>query len=127
MAIILQFIEKELAKAENTYSRVQASPEQKIVIDQLAELLSKHTGMPKLPMKGFLWKAMRDWQLKHNTACHAVLELPYAERLKKVAEMLTILEENYLSKVLKNSIDQYRLKRAIDAAFTHYQSIAPKW
>ncbi len=126
MAVALQFIEKELIKAENDYSRVQASPEQKIVIDQLAELLSRYTGMPKLPMKGFLWKAMKDWQLRHNTACHAVLELPYAERLEKVKEMLTILEENYLSKVLKRSVDQYRLKRAIDAAFSYYHSIAPR-
>ncbi len=125
MAVTLQFIEKELAKAETDYSKVQASPEQKTVIDQLAELLSRYTGMPKLPMKGFLWKAMKDWQLKNSMTCHAVLEMPYAGRLRSVREMLTILEEKYLRKVLRHSTDQYRLKKAIDSAFIYYQSIAP--
>ena len=124
MSIKLDFRTTDLKEAEKDYSRLQISSKQRQVIDQLADLLCQYTSMPKLPMKGFLWKAMKKWQEIHEQPCTVVLSLPYSDRLEKVQEMLTILEEQFLRKVLKSSSDNDKLSKAIKTAFEYYKEIS---
>ena len=123
MAVSLIFKKQELMEAENDYSRLKVAPKQRIIIDQLADLLSKYTGMSKLPMKGFLWKAMKTWQQEYGQRCDTVLSLPFLERLEKVKQMLAILESQYLQRVLRHPNDHEKLSKAIQAAFDYYKEI----
>ena len=123
MATILSFQKAALQKIADEYSRIQATPEQRAIIDQLADLLCQYTGMSKLPMKGFIWKAMKTWQQTYHQPCSSVLVLPFNERAKKVKEMLQILEEQYLSRILRDPIDRTRLSQAIKAAYEYYKQI----
>jgi len=105
----------------NELERIQANPVQKEIISHFAKIISSQISVPEIAVKGFLWKALRDWQLENGMTI-AETEIGHgssrSERIKQADDILQLLNK-MLTKVIKKE-ESASLTLALDECLTYY-------
>ncbi len=80
----------------------------------------KYVPMHKIAMMGFIWKAMKDYQIQEKRTVADVAASDPETRIKETGKIFNILE-NYLIRILKRSEDKNKLHDAIYNGFEFYK------
>lgn len=116
----IQFIHSSIEKAEDYYKTIHIAPEQRTIIDSLIPLLSPHLPISDRAMKGFLWRVLKDYQMKRHMALTESANLSPKERIEGLIEILKMLKEA-LTRVLINQEQELKLDDAISKVITFYK------
>ncbi len=118
MRIILSYtINFDIEALKNTvinYAKVKYTTEQSKLIEEISFVLCKIIQIPETAMKGIVWNALREWQLKNNKTIAEIAKLSIAKRLNAVKEIFY-----YGNKILKKMLKHPKSKNEIilDIAF----------
>jgi hypothetical protein len=96
------------------YAKVKYTTEQSKLIEEISFVLCKIIQIPETAMKGIVWNALREWQLKNNKTIAEIAELSIAKRLNVVKEIF-----HHGNKILKRMLKHPKSKNEIilDIAF----------
>ena len=89
----------ELNPAQDPFSELSLTPEQRQMVDLFAQMGHKRLGISPVPWRGFVWKAVRAWQQKHRSHLESLADASPEERWKHAKE----LKEIFLSLILAAS------------------------
>lgn len=115
------FNQEAITEAEEDYSKLQVSAEQRPIIEGVANVLSNYVNISKIALKGFIWRVVKDWQKKHSKAASEIATMNPEDRVKNIGEMFDMLND-YLAKILRSSDQKAALSEAIDDGFEFYKS-----
>ncbi len=110
-----------LKNTGSKYEKVKYTPEQSKLIDEISKVLCIIIQIPEIAMKGIVWNALREWQLKNKKTIAEISKLSIARRLNAVKEIF--YQGN---KILKSMLKQPKSKNeifldiAFEKAFKYY-------
>ncbi len=110
-----ELIEKE----EEDFRRLKLAPEQRAIVEQMADVLNQYLSFSKLATMGFIWKSVRDWQVKYSRSIAELATSTPEDRVRSVREMTDVLA-SYLIRVLKRTQDEDQVKKACDSMYDFY-------
>ncbi|MFX0123103.1 MAG: hypothetical protein ACFFAE_05655 [Candidatus Hodarchaeota archaeon] len=110
--------------SEDQYRKIITDEIQRQIIDDFAAIISEEISVKQMVVKGFLWRALREWQKQHEIT---ILETERGdgstpeERIKQASEILNICLSDM--KVLVE--DEFQaletgIKRALEHYIIHY-------
>ncbi|MCY3413483.1 MAG: hypothetical protein INQ03_17715 [Candidatus Heimdallarchaeota archaeon] len=114
------FQRHKLEEGEDYYQTVALEASQYEVVDTIAKIMSEYTEINLLPMKGFIWKALHDWQVSAQIPIADVVSMKPEQRIEMVGEIFDFLSK-LLESFLLNSSDSSKLDTAIKNAYDHYK------
>ncbi|RMG37367.1 MAG: hypothetical protein D6732_06850 [Methanobacteriota archaeon] len=117
MAMI--FKQELIAKEEEDFKRLKLAPEQRAIVEQMADVLNQYLSFSKLATMGFIWKAVRDWQVRYSRSIAELSTSTPEDRIRSVREMTDGLA-SYLIKVLKRTTDEEQVRKACDSMYNFY-------
>lgn len=118
MRIILSYninFDKEALKhTEEDYENIDCTANQSKLIEEISIFLCLIIKIPESAIRGIVWNALRDWQLKNNKTIAKIAEMPIGKRLNAVKEIFYIGR-----KILKRMLKDPKAKSEIiiDIAF----------
>ncbi len=115
------FNSSAILKEEEDYKKLNLAPEQRAIVEQLGAVLNNYLELSKLATLGFIWKSIRDWQVKYSRSISELSNSPPQDRLASVKEMSETLKI-YLIKVLRRTEDENTIKRAVDSMYRFYSA-----
>ncbi|MHA2253931.1 MAG: hypothetical protein ACXAD7_26495 [Candidatus Kariarchaeaceae archaeon] len=120
------FKEVELEKIEKDFSRISLAPEQRGIVDGIAEIMSQFLDISKLALKGFCWKAIQNWQVINQKDLAELSQASPEERLQHTESMFQKIGTD-LHTVLHNRADENKVDTAVNQGFEFYkQSFAKR-
>ena len=110
-----------LKNTGNDNGKVDYTSEQSKLIDEISAVLCMIIQIPEATMKGIVWNALREWQIKNNKTIAEITELSVAKRLNAVKEIF-YHGNKFLKKMIKQpkSKNEIILDIAFEKAFKHY-------
>ncbi|MFX0037889.1 MAG: hypothetical protein ACFFCY_04220 [Promethearchaeota archaeon] len=112
---------KALKNTGSGYGKVECTSEQSSLIDEISAVLCMIIQIPETSMKGIVWNALRDWQIKSNNTIADIMTFSIAKRLNAVKEIF-YHGNKILKRMLKHpkSKNEIILDVAFEKAFKHY-------
>lgn len=101
------------------YEKVELPKEYRELMDGISRIISPFVDMSDMAIRGFIFRAIIEWQKRKKSKVAVVLDLSLQERQQMMKEGLGILDE-ILAGVLKTPSDKQKLKKAIDSAYSAY-------
>jgi len=116
-----------LKNTGNDYANIKYTSEQSKLINEISAVLCVIIQIPEAAMKGIVWNALREWQLKNNKTIAEIAKLPIARRLNAVKEIF-LLGNKILKRMLKQpeSKNEIILDIAFEKAFKYYLNYISK-
>ena len=118
MSIILSytinFDLEALKNTENEYINIKFSIEESELIQELSNVLCEIIKIPKLAMRGIIYKAISDWQTKNNKVINDIEKMLIGKRLNTFKEIFNI-GRSILKNMVNDPISQCDIM--IDIAF----------
>ncbi len=116
-----------LKTTEAEYIKVKYTPDQSKLIQEISTFLSIIIQIPETAIKGIVWNALREWQVKNNKTIADIAKLPITRRLNAVKEIF-LLGNKILKSMLKQpeSKNEIILDIAFEKAFKYYLNYISK-
>ncbi|KKM60642.1 hypothetical protein LCGC14_1539800 [marine sediment metagenome] len=114
LSYTINFDKEALKNAEKDFKHVKLTTEQLKILQELTKFICEIIKLPEIAIRATIWKALKEWQIKHNKAIEEIPELPVELRLNTIKEIFTI-GKNLLKKMVKDSKDKCDI--IIDIAF----------
>ena len=105
---------------ENQYKKIITDEIQRKIIDDFATIISEEISVKKMVIKGFLWRALREWQKRHKITILDTEKTSRStpeERIKQASEILDICM-NEMRELVED--ETQALETGINKALTHY-------
>ena len=115
----LEFKKVEIEKVEKDYEKLQLTSEQRELISQSAKLYLKYIPVSEMAIKGFISRAMREWQIQNKIDMKETLAWPLEKQIRLTSEVIAIMKE-MMTKILIKS----EMEPALDAAFNEVFNFA---
>jgi glutamine amidotransferase-like uncharacterized protein len=116
----------DVKKAADEYEKVELPKEYRELMDGLSKIMSPYVEMGDMAIRGFIFRAIIEWQKRKKKKVASVLDLSLKERQQMMKEGMGILEE-MLAKILRTPADKQKLKKAIEVGYSTYlQKLIPK-
>jgi len=124
----IQFIKKPIKDAEHlaklfsteeNYKRLHITPEQRLFIEDLANMLIEFLPIKEMAMRGFIIRAAKNWQLKNRKQVSESMNWGRKEKLNFGMELMSAIfteltrtlvqpeQEQELEMVLAEAIEMY--------------------
>ena len=58
------FQSSKIEEAENDYSRITLAPEQRGIVEGIANIMSQYVEISQVALRGFIWNAITKWQME---------------------------------------------------------------
>ena len=118
---------ESLKTTEAEYIKVKYTPDQSKLIQEISTFLSIIIQIPETAIKGIVWNALREWQVKNNKTIADIAKLPITRRLNAVKEIF-LLGNKILKSMLKQpeSKNEIILDIAFEKAFKYYLNYISK-
>ncbi len=109
--------------SNNEFERIFIDETQKEIAENLALFLSEKTSIKKMVIKGFLWRALREWQKEHKMTIldtETGLGSTSDERIKQATDIFSKCKNQmkYLVEDDPNALK--RLENSFDEALNFY-------
>jgi hypothetical protein len=103
-----------LENTKEDYEKVNLTEEQSRIIHEISRFLRQFIKLPEITMKGIIWNALKEWQIKNNKTIAEISELPMGIRLNTIKGIFCMG-----NKMLKTMLKQPKNKSEIivDIAF----------
>ena len=101
-----------------SFSELVLSDEQRELVEVFGELGSERLGISPVPLRGFLWKAAREWQQRNQAVLATLSSSTPEERLKGAEEVAQLLLKRMLNAFPEEKHDEVR--RAVEAGLATY-------
>ncbi len=92
MTVKPEFIKSEIELAERDYERLTLDPMQREKVGQLASICIKYVPIPEMAMKGFISRAMREWQVENRANFKDTLNWSKNEQIKLAKDIFEIVK-----------------------------------
>ncbi len=117
----IKFDSSAIEKEERNFRQLSLTKDQRNIVEALAEGLIQKIEISKLAAMGFMWRAVREWQVTNSMTLAQLEVSPPKERMLAVRQMSEIVK-GYLINVLRNSEDENTVRRAADSMVSFYIS-----
>jgi len=81
LTFAINFEEKAISDLELDYVKLIIKPEQLKMIHDISKAICKQIDMPILAVRATIWRALRDWQIKHNKPISDIVCMSPADKL----------------------------------------------
>ena len=109
-----------IEKTEKKFKEVDVTGEIGKVVDNLSNIISEYIGMRSLAVKGFFWKAIKQWQQDNQWEVKELFDMSTKQRNSELADILLLFEES-LKDVLDDPEEKMELKEAILESFEDFK------
>lgn len=79
---------KAIEAAEKEYQNVQPQQEQKKIIDELTEIVSRYIAISELAIKGMILLGIRKWQMEESRIIEDLIKMNPKDRIREVERMI---------------------------------------
>jgi len=110
-----------LRHTEEDYKNINCTIKQSKFIEEISTFLCFIIKVPESVIRGIVWNALRDWQLKNNKTIAKIAEMPIGIRLNAVKEIF-----HFGRNILKRMLNDPKAKSeiiidiAFEKAFKYY-------
>ncbi len=104
---------------EPSFSELVLSDDQRELVEVFGELASERLGISPVPLRGFLWKAAREWQQRNQAALATLNSSSPEERLKGAEEVAQLVLDRMLQAFPEEKHDDIR--RAVEDGLVTYR------
>ena len=120
----LEFKPKLVEEAEEYYKKLHVASDQKYIVVAIGKLISKYIPLPERPIRGFIWRTIREWQVKYKKDLGELSNMSPDDRVNAVVQIMEIFEftmkrilidkeqEPALEEAMKKTLDMYNEKFA---------------
>ncbi len=115
------FKQQLLQKEEEEFKKLTLAPEQRQIVTALGNVLIKFIDIPLAPTLGFIWRSIKDWQVKNKRSISELSNSSVNDRINSVHEMAENLK-GYLKRVLRSASDEQKIEEGVDKMFEFYKS-----
>ena len=84
----IHFDLKAIEAAEKEYQTVQPQQEQKKIIDELTEIVSRYITISELAIKGMILLGIRKWQMEESLLIADLIKMNPKDRIQEVERMI---------------------------------------
>ncbi|MFW9993344.1 MAG: hypothetical protein ACFFD4_14975 [Candidatus Odinarchaeota archaeon] len=118
----LEYDPQVLKKTEEDFNarKMHIDPTQFKIVKDFAGILHGYVDMNEMPLRGFIYLALRKWQIIESKPVSTVVTMEPEERMVVVSKMIEILRMQ-LHNVLQNDNQTEMLDEGLDAAFAYYK------
>jgi hypothetical protein len=114
------FSTNSLDQAKSDFNRVKLEADQSKILDDTAKIIEPHMEINSLALKGFMLRAIKQWQSAENMALGDLVTAKPEVRIKQMAAMFNNLK-GILTKALVKQTDKEAVEKAVDGAFENYK------
>lgn len=114
-----RFEQQALDESSAYFKRVRMNDEQKPIVEGIAQILQKTTGIEMLAVKGFILRTFKEWQMDNQKDVTYMASAEPEERIQ-IAGDLFIRFENKLKRILQSEEQQDLLHQAMLKALEFY-------
>jgi len=107
-------------EAEDYYKKIQASVNQNRIATSLAQIIVQYMPISERALKGFLWRVVQAYQMKHHVSTKKAEEITPSERIKALEEMFIMLKKE-LTRSLVDQAHESLLDEALNKAMSVYK------
>lgn len=120
----LKFKPNSVEEAEEYYKKLHVASDQKYIVVAIGKLISKYIPLPERPIRGFIWRTIREWQVKYKKDLGELSNMSPDDRVNAVVQIMEIFEftmkrilidkeqEPALEEAMKKTLDMYNEKFA---------------
>jgi hypothetical protein len=90
MTFSLNFEKNAISTLELDYVKVQIRPEQLKIINELSNLFSRELEIPVLALRGMIWNALKEWQIKNNKPTSEIVNMENAQKIIAVKQIFNL-------------------------------------
>ena len=114
MVISLKFDNEKVKKLEEDYSKIQVSPSQRAMVDQISRLLEPFLPLSLMAIKGNAWFSIKQWQEENKCSLEDIEKMPPQDRGKAAMDLFNLGKERVVRLLVHPDEEQ---KRLIDEAY----------
>ena len=115
------FNQQLLQKEEEDFRKLTLAPEQRQIVEALGKVLIQFIEIPLMPTLGFIWRAIKAWQMKYKRSVSELSTSDTEDRVNSVYEMTQTLKV-FLKKVVRSEEDSVKVDDAVNKMFNFYKS-----
>ena len=109
-----------IKEVEAYYKKVQASASQNKIATNLAQIIDQYVPISERAIKGFLWRVVQAYQVKHQLTTQKAEDITPNQRIKALEEMFMMFKEE-LTRSLVDQEHEPLLNEALDKAMSVYK------
>ncbi len=117
------FNKASIEKEKQAFQKLTLAPEHRVIVDDVAKIVLQHIEIDPLALRGFVWRAMKRWQVENNLTMKELATRPKPERIAAVKK-ITEMTRDSIKRVLKNESDEDLIDRVFEDVF---QAYVAKW
>ena len=125
--MVIGFKTQEITEAEKYYGTIHLSERQKRIVGPVAEEISNQTQISDRAVKGFIWRTVREWQMKNQLDISEAQNFTAQQRLDLFEEIFGSVKES-LARILLDDSQMPLLDKAMNNAVSLYKNkYMTKW
>lgn len=91
------------------YEELMLRPEQRQIVYHVCEVISARLDLDEAPVRGFFWRALREWQQKRGLPTASMRDMKPSDRLEAAEQIGVVFRgmlRKYLSEDHRTRIDE---------------------
>ncbi len=117
------FDKASIEKEKQEFQKLFLAPEHRSIVDDMAKIVLRRIEIDPLALKGFVWRAMKKWQIENNLTMRELATKSKSDRVVAVKK-ITEMTRDSIKRVLKNKSDESLVDQVFEEVFQAYVS---KW
>lgn len=117
----IRFNNQEILDAEKYYRTIHISERQKTLLEPVAKAISDQINVSERAVKGFLWRAVREWQMENQKDLAEVEALSPDQRVYLFEKILDLIKQSF-TRILIDDSQMPLLDKALDDVSLIYKT-----
>ncbi|MFX1500181.1 MAG: hypothetical protein ACFFDH_04355 [Promethearchaeota archaeon] len=117
----IKFNNQEISDAEKYYRTIHISERQKTLIEPVVKAISGQIHISELAIKGFLWRAITEWQMENQKELADVENLSADQRVHIFKIILDLIKKSF-TRILIDKSQEPLLEKALDNVSLFYKT-----
>ncbi|MFX1570893.1 MAG: hypothetical protein ACFFCV_21345 [Promethearchaeota archaeon] len=117
----IRFNNKEIVDAEKYYGTIHISERQKTLLEPVAKIISDQINVSERAVKGFLWRAVREWQMENKKDLSEAEALSPDQRVLLFKKIMELIKHTFTRILIDNS-QEHLLDKALNDVLSIYKT-----
>ena len=123
MVIQVDFDKNEVNNAEAEFSKIVLEDRTRRIIELLVGLMGPQLPVSQMAMRGFVWRAIKHWQIKEKKLIADVRTFPTEQRLKAVRQIFDETITTFKN-LVKTEAEKKDVEKVFEDAYKQYLKFA---